>query len=37
MTHLLLIAAAALALALAWLLRDLCPLIELLNDDEERI
>jgi len=37
MTHPLLITAAALSLALAWLLRDLGPLIELLNDDEERM
>ena len=37
MTHPLLITAAALALALDWLLRDLGPLIDLLNDDEERI
>jgi len=37
MTHPLLLTAAALALALAWLLRDLGPLIELLNDDEERM
>ena len=37
MTHPLLITAAALALALDWLLHDLCPLIELLNDDEDRI